>query len=152
MDVILKFSGPYEFLSNFYPCKIVCGVNQYPTVEHAYQSAKTLIPTEKAKILSAATPSKAKQLGQVCTLRRDWEAIKVRVMLSLLEEKFGPGNPQLSRSLELTYPAILIEGNHWHDNVWGVCFCDSCPGRGGNLLGELLMDIRCSVLSSEGDF
>lgn len=37
----------------------------------------------------------------------------------------------------LTGDAELIEGNNWGDTFWGVC-----NGRGENMLGKLLMEIR----------
>ena len=45
--------------------------------------------------------------------------------------------------LLLTGGAELIEGNHWHDNFWGICTCDKCwDKRQENQLGKLLMKIR----------
>ena len=36
----------------------------------------------------------------------------------------------------------LIEGNRWHDNVFGSCFCPKCGDKGQNMLGKLLMELR----------
>jgi len=41
-DAILGFSGDYRWLSNFYPVDIEFESEHYPSVEHAYQAAKTL--------------------------------------------------------------------------------------------------------------
>lgn len=40
--MINHFSGKYRVLSNFYPSKIVYEGRVYPTVENAYQAAKTM--------------------------------------------------------------------------------------------------------------
>ena len=65
-DVIIRFKGPYEFLSNFYPCKVVLGLELYPTLEHAYQVAKTDSIAERTSILAAASPGEAKRLELGC--------------------------------------------------------------------------------------
>jgi len=42
-----------------------------------------------------------------------------------------------------TLDAELIEGNAWHDNFWGDCFCEKCRDiEGLNVLGNILMRIR----------
>lgn len=61
--------------------------------------------------------------------------MRVKVMRELLAHKFvWPVNAE---PLEATRGSILIEGNTWGDQFWGVC-----RGRGENMLGRLLMDIR----------
>jgi predicted NAD-dependent protein-ADP-ribosyltransferase YbiA (DUF1768 family) len=43
----------------------------------------------------------------------------------------------------------MIEGNWWHDNFWGDCYCNNKSGKhpeclkpGLNKLGLLLMNLR----------
>jgi predicted NAD-dependent protein-ADP-ribosyltransferase YbiA (DUF1768 family) len=43
----------------------------------------------------------------------------------------------LADRLLLTGDEELIEGNYWHDHIWGVC-----DGTGTNWLGKILMEIR----------
>lgn len=130
-----SFSGEYEWLSNFYPCQVEFDGEVYPTVEHAYQAAKTLNPIERKMIGGAKTPGQAKKLAKKCSRRDHWEVMKIPVMRGLLEQKFN----QLffRKKLTETGGAILIEGNYWGDVFWGVC-----KGEGTNHLGRLLMDIR----------
>ena len=138
-----KFDGEYAFLSNFYPSRILYDEyeNWYaPTVEHAFQAAKTLNIEEEIDILASATPGQAKRLGRRCQLRKDWEEAKDDVMYSLLRRKFSI--PELRDKLLATDDAILIEGTTWHDNYWGGCSCSKCNGRGKNRLGKLLMKVR----------
>lgn len=142
MDVILRFKGAYAFLSNFYRWPVVYGANVYPTLEHAFQAAKTDNPPEKARILAAVTPGEAKRLGRAVTLRADWEDMKVEIMGALVARKFSVANSELVETLKLTGDDYLVEGNAWHDSFWGVCFCDSCLGIGENMLGKLLMARR----------
>ena len=52
----------------------------YPTVEHAYQAAKTLDEDGRKAILEAPTPGKAKRMGRKVRMRPDWEDVKLSVM------------------------------------------------------------------------
>ena len=138
--MINKFEGQYEFLSNFFPSVIEYGGIQYPTVEHAFQAAKSLSEEEQAAISIAKTPGIAKRLGRKVVLRPDWEEVKIEVMRQCLAKKFE--HPDLCAKLLATGDEELIEGNHWHDNFWGSCSCEKCGGNGQNQLGKLLMKIR----------
>ena len=134
------FDGKYMFLSNFYNASCVFEGNFYPTVEHAFQAAKTLIPEEREEIRKADTPGKAKRMGRAVTLRPDWEEVKTDVMRQCLRSKFS--FLPLAIDLINTGDAELIEGNYWHDNTWGSCTCEKCGNKGENRLGKLLMEIR----------
>lgn len=133
---IVSFSGPYRFLSNFYPAQIYYDGVYYPTLEHAYQAAKTLNGVDRELIRGAATPGEAKTRGRRVTKRPHWDAIKLDVMERLLRGKFRPGS-KLARQLIQTGNAELVEGNTWGDVFWGVC-----RGEGENHLGRLLMKLR----------
>lgn len=132
---IKAFSGAFEFLSNFHPCRIEWEDVTYTSVEHAFQTAKTLDPIEKASIKECPTPGEARRAGRKLKLRPDWESIKVGVMCGLLRKKFA--DPALKQELLATGQAELIEGNWWGDRFWGIC-----DGKGRNMLGKLLMQIR----------
>ena len=118
--MISSFTGPYAFLSNFALCNIELDGEEYDSVEHAYQAAKTLDENERWIVRSAIWPRDAKRAGRRVTLRPDWEQIKVEVMWSLVWQKF----------------------NHWGDTTWGVC-----NGHGLNLLGNILMQVRAHLLT-----
>ena len=139
IDGIYGFDGDYRFLSNFYPSIVEYDGSYYPTVEHAYQAAKTLNPAQRREIQIAVSPAKAKMLGRHVHIRHDWDEIKVRVMEQLLRKKFN-GYHDLSRSLYETGDKYLEETNSWGDTFWGVC-----NGKGQNVLGNLLMKIRSDV-------
>lgn len=136
MNAINKFTGRYRFLSNFYPCPVKFDGDVYPSVEHAFQAAKTLNTDERTQIRHAISARDAKCLGRKASLRLDWEDVKVGIMLGLLRSKFD--NPALSKALIATRNFELIEGNTWGDRFWGV----DTLGCGQNMLGKLLMQIR----------
>ena len=139
--VILSFKGKYAFLSNFSPHPVRARGILYPTVEHAYQAYKTLDPAERLGIRSCDTPGQAKRAGRRVTLRPDWDNVKLSVMTALVKAKFRQ-HPELAGLLKQTGDALLVEGNYWHDNFWGVCGCKTCPGVGKNWLGCILIGVR----------
>lgn len=138
--VIGSFMGPYRFLSNFWPVEVYLEGVSYPSVENAYQAAKTtsLALREPFKTYSAA---EAKKHSHRLVVRADWEQIKLGVMQGLLEQKFLKGS-ELRAKLEETRGKLLVEGNWWHDNVYGSCHCLKCGDKGRNELGKMLMRIR----------
>jgi ribA/ribD-fused uncharacterized protein len=140
---IEDFSGGYDFLSNFYGCKFTYLGKEWNSSEHAYQAMKSKDPDEREKIRLAATPGKAKRLGRkVLHLDPMWDTIKGQIMYRILKQKFGQ-NPDLARKLLNTGDCWLIEGNSWHDNIWGNCTCSECEiDPGTNWLGEILMQLR----------
>ena len=130
-----SFTKQYRFLSNFFTSPIQFDGRTYPSVEHAYQAAKTDDEEEIEKVRTASTPGKAKFFGSTVTLRGDWEDVKEDIMKILIRRKFE--NPVLRKKLLETGNAELIEGNNWGDTFWGVC-----NGKGYNRLGMILMDVR----------
>lgn len=147
------FREEHAFLSNFAPAPVVLNNQRFPTVEHAFQAAKTLSAEERLRIYRAPTPGMAKKLGRSVTLRPHWEKMRIGVMRALLVQKFA--HAPLSDQLLETYPYELEEGNTWSDCFWGV---DTRTGKGSNHLGKLLMEIRYNLYiqhapleSAEGD-
>ena len=138
--MINKFVGKYAFLSNYHLCEVVYEGIAYPSVEHAFQAAKTLDMTQRYEIANMKTPGAAKRAGRTLNLRSDWEEVKTQVMEDCLREKFR--DPELLASLLGTGDHFLIEGTTWHDQCWGICTCEKCGGNGENRLGKLLMKIR----------
>ena len=138
-EPIPSFYGEFAFLSNFYPSPLTVDGIAFPTVEHAFQAAKTNDPETKRQIAAKDTPGKAKRAGGKRGIVRDfdpnWETRKVDVMLSLVQQKFQ--DPQLREMLLQTGDRPLIEGNVWNDTFWGVC-----RGKGANNLGKILEQIR----------
>lgn len=142
--MIDKFDGEYFFLSNYYPCTVIYEGIAYPSVEHAFQAAKTMDKDVRLEISRLKTPNAAKRAGRSLTLRKDWEKVKFKVMEDCLREKFK--NTELLLKLLATDGHFLIEGTTWHDQCWGICTCEKCGGNGENNLGRLLMKIRDEYL------
>ena len=139
MDKIDGFEGRYAFLSNFYPSPVeyvsLDGQKRIaPSVEHAFQASKATELKHELAILNSPTMAGAKRRGRQIK-------VKVQVMYEFVLKKFS--EPELKEKLLATGNAVLIEGNHWHDNYWGDCHCKRCKSTPGkNKLGGLLMLAR----------
>lgn len=145
MIVINRFSGDHAFLSNFYPCSVRLYGLHWPTVEHAFQAAKTTESSKREFIRRAPSPRDAKKLGRQLGLRPDWEDIKLAVMRTLVRNKFE--SPELRKMLLDTEDTPLEESNSWGDQFWGT---DAATGEGANHLGRILMETRFEIQITEG--
>jgi ribA/ribD-fused uncharacterized protein len=134
IDAITEFKGVFSFLSNFAPVYVELDGWRFPTVENAYQAAKSLNARERINF-RYYTPGLAKRMGRTVTLRPDWEQVKIDVMRDLLRQKFS--KDPWRTMLENTGDSMLVEGNTWGDTFWG-----ECKGQGLNMLGRLLMQVR----------
>ena len=147
--MIESFSGRYNFLSNFYPAKIEHQGITYPTLEHYYVSMKvkndqqidgkyiTMIDCREL-IAKMPNPARVKQFGKIIKVRRDWDDVKLDVMLWGVREKFK--HTDLKDLLLSTGDQELVEGNTWNDTYWGIC-----RGEGQNNLGKILMKVRMEL-------
>ena len=136
--VIDRFVGKYGFLSNFYPCKVRYLGQDYTSVEHAFQAAKTTNSSDRETIRKCITAKEAKRLGRHIKLREDWESVKLAHMEMFVQEKFK--NTKLRDWLLETGDDELVEGNFWGDTFWG-----RCDGVGENHLGRIIMNVRDKI-------
>lgn len=141
-----------EYMSNFYPSPVVLDNWQFPTVENAFQAAKTTDLVVRLDFRDVG-PGKAKRMGRKLLLRPGWEKVKDQVMLDLLRQKFA--DDPLKTTLLDTEDQHLIEFTTWHDTYWGVCL-GGCrkgwpptkfvkpheKGIGQNKLGLMLEQVR----------
>ena len=131
-----KSIPPYGYLNNFCKAKMTVFGKIWETVEHAYQSQKTLIPGEVLKIWAAKTPREARNIGQLVQMRPDWDDIKDSVMLQCIRAKFTQ-HLDLKEQLLSTDNEDLVEDSKI-DSYWG---CGK-TGSGKNMLGKILMEVR----------
>jgi ribA/ribD-fused uncharacterized protein len=141
---VLGFTHDHFFLSNFFPCKIEFEGAVYPTTENAFQAAK--FPAGMRASFQGCTAREAKKLGRSSmppeTLK-EWDAgRKVWVMLEVNMHKYLTHKDLRDRLLG-TGNARLVEINNWGDIYWGIC-----NGKGLNMLGRILMEIRTYIRAS----
>lgn len=159
---------PYKFLSNmaFCPGYIDAMGRSYPTVEHAYQAAKSVSEVWHNQVAAIDDPYVVKKMAKRdlglgghlrSTVRPNWQEMSLKVMSGLLLQKFSiERNPMMAQRLLATGDRHIEEGNYWHDNFWGHCDCNPCAEklglgvRGHNHLGKLLMKIRTKLGNQVG--
>src|SRR4029453_11163041 len=144
IPVINSFTGDNHFLSNFYVRPIQYMGMEFKSGEHLFNALKTIDITEALWVINAPTPGIAKQRGRKVTLKPNWDdKVRYEAMRSTLGAKFL-NDFEMSQKLLDTGDDYLIEGNTWHDNVWGTCICgrSSCATGSQNKLGEFLMELR----------
>ncbi len=144
-EKIFYFMGEHRFLSNFYLVWVWFDGKLYPSLEHAFQAAKTLdeVRREKIRLMKKAGEAKAEGLliRKDGTLREGWDAgLQLETMELLLKQKFSDEHPELRDLLLGTGEALLVEGNTWEDTFFGVY-----NGVGENHLGKLLMKRRNEI-------
>lgn len=137
--MIGPFTKQYKFLSNFSSSPIRYQGITYPTVEHAFQAAKSPDESIRINISYLDTPAEAKKAGRYLKMSpdaiREWNKKRISIMEEILRIKFQ--DPDLKDKLMATGSEELVEINTWYDKFWGVC-----NNQGENNLGKLLMKIR----------
>lgn len=152
IPMIMSFTGPTRWLSNFHRCPITHHGLVFPAVENAYMAWKTTCPTTRQH-LTALSPSEAKKLSQteafIATHRPDYtDTTRVRAMLNLSRQKYDAAhNPELAQQLLATGQATLVEGNTWGDEFFGS---NLHTGAGQNYLGRILMTVRQELQQTQG--
>lgn len=139
------FKGKNWYLDNFFPCEVEFEGLYFPSVEHAFQGAKTLDMNKRINFCAYPDAATAKSEGRKLKLREDWESVKIDIMRQLVYDKFrrgmsyGDGTERINilQMLLDTGDAYLEEGNCHGDRFWGTV-----NGEGQNWLGRILMGVR----------
>lgn len=145
--MIKEFQGEYRWLSNFEWVNIKLDGIIYPSVEHAYQSAKSDLGIWKKRCASQYyKPGFIKQLSRSIKVVPNWSIIKDDIMVECVTQKF---NKEPFRTKLINTDTLYIqEGNLHKDTYWGV---NLRTGKGQNKLGKLIMSIRDS-LKNDGTY
>lgn len=146
--VIRFYSVADEFgaFSNFAPFPIRLDGKTWPTSEHYFQAQKFLDEEHIEAIRRAKSPMIAARLGRSrqCPLRRDWESVKLDVMRKAVYAKFTQHDAL--RELLLSTGESRIVEHTAKDAYWG----DGGDGRGQNMLGRILMEVRTQLGTAQG--
>lgn len=150
LEIIDNFREEYLFLSNFYIQEIsfTCYDNilkepvEFYNVEKFFQWSKAIDVVGRTKIANSTKPRDAKKFGRKCKMHPEWNNISPNIMAYGEILKYSVDD-NLAVKLLNTDKAYLVEGNTWHDNLWGDCRCNKCKNiTGQNLLGLALMKTR----------
>lgn len=133
-----KDTAVFGCFSNFSAHPVQVDGVVWPTTEHFFQGMKPPQGHEEVReeVRSCKTPGKAKHLGRRVPLRDDWDTYRLEVMLTALRAKFSQ-HPSIGETLLLTGDRELVEDNK-SDAFWGC----GANGKGKNMLGKLLMQVR----------
>lgn len=142
---------PYGVFSNLFRRPIVYEGREYPTAEHAYQAGKARKEAVREWILSAPSPSLVAMAAHglfTWDIVPNWTQIKFDRMRSVLRSKFSQ-HEDLRALLLQTGDARLVEVGRTSNSVnqtWG-----EVSGKGLNMLGVLLMEIRAELRNASLD-
>ena len=131
-----KIKDPHGYMGNFWKARFFVYGRWWDNVEAAFQAQKTPVEAEVLAIQNASKPMEARNLGQKCVLRENWDEIKRSVMKECCMAKFLQ-HADLRKQLIETGNEDLIEDSKI-DWWWG-CGAD---GKGRNELGKILMEVR----------
>jgi hypothetical protein len=140
-------TGEYGCFSNFSRHPVFLKKKRWPTSEHYFQAQKFAGRPDEEEVRLANKPSQAARMGRdrKRPLRRDWEAVKERVMMDALRAKFTQ-HEELKAVLLGTGDAVLVEHTA-NDSYWG----DGGDGSGKNRLGQLLMQLREELRANDAE-
>lgn len=142
-------------MSQWYDAGFSIDGTHYPTAEHWMMAEKARLFGDhetRARILAAATPSEAKDLGRAARGFDDaaWTQARYDIVLRGNLAKFDQ-NAELGRFLRETGERVLVEASPV-DRIWGIGLAQDDPRaadptrwRGLNLLGFVLVEVRSSL-------
>ncbi|MGD0044065.1 MAG: NADAR family protein [Isosphaeraceae bacterium] len=128
----------YGCFSNVSPHPIVLKAKTWPTSEHYFQAQKFAGTPNEEEVRQATSPMIAARMGRSRKrpLRKDWEAVKDRIMHEAVLAKFTQ-HAELRATLLSSGNATIVEHTE-KDRYWG----DGDDGSGRNRLGQILMQVR----------
>lgn len=148
-----------HLLSQWWPCRFTVGGVGYASAEHWMMAEKARLFEDAAsleRILAAATPAEAKNLGRVVENFDEavWNAARFEAVVIGNVAKFGQ-DPVRRAYLLGTANRVLVEASP-RDRIWGIGLAatndrasDPRLWRGSNLLGFALMETRDRLMRSD---
>lgn len=142
---------PYYEFTNFFVPKVPIQLDgkQWKTTEHYFQAQKFIGTPYVEFIRKLDRPREAFEMSRKPSvarwMRKDWENVKCKIMYKALLAKFI-SNPSLRVKLASTGDRHLVEHSP-NDGFWGDGYY-AYGGRGKNMLGILLMDVRTHIKST----
>jgi ribA/ribD-fused uncharacterized protein len=140
---------PFGAFSNLFLRAVEFDGEIYPTAEHAYQAGKAAKKAVRQWVLSAPNPALVAMAAHGLyswDVVPNWATIKFDRMRRVLLAKYQQ-HEDLRRLLLSTGDARLVESaktNNAVNRLWG-----EVNGKGQNMLGKLLMEIRAELRQLE---
>jgi ribA/ribD-fused uncharacterized protein len=127
-----------DFLRNDHSVKIIVAGMEYPSVEHAFQAAKTDDVDVKKQIANSSA-REAKSIGRTVVIPLSWDERRLAVMEALIRQKFFSDDTLRDKLVETGEE--VLEMVRRGDGFWGV----DQDGVGENNLGKILMKVRAEA-------
>jgi hypothetical protein len=145
MTNVVKTSECDWMRNDYYTASaVVIGGISFPTIEHAYQAAKTTNTDKKREISLCWFTKEARQLGRKIELDiDDWEMKRCDVMETLILKKFLSNDDLKDRLIKTNDDEIIADYN---DSYWGI----GSDNNGDNILGKILEHVRSQLQIMEG--
>jgi len=140
---------PYGVFSNLFRRPILFEDRVFPTAEHAYQAGKARKEAVKEWILNAPSPALVAMAAHglyTWDIVPDWSKIKFERMRKVLHAKFTQ-HDDLKQLLLSTGDARLVEAGRVENVV--NCTWGEVNGKGKNMLGVMLMELRDELRKSD---
>jgi len=143
MNDYIFYKGKPHVFSNFHPAEIELDGKVWPTSEHYFQAMKFRGIDENyvEEIRLVDSPSKCYALAWSKPARADWDSVRDGFMKRALLSKFSQ-HSEFEKELLKTGDKNIIQRCS-RDKYWG----DGYPGKGENMLGKLLMEVRSELIT-----
>ncbi len=143
--VYVSRQDPNHILASYSKHAIELDGAEWPSAEHYYQAMKFEDEAIREQVRLAPDPFEAVKIAKKHkrNIRKDWKKIKVTIMTRGLYIKCRTYNT-VSTALQKTKDRRIVERSQY-DYFWG-CGRD---GRGDNVYGKVLMDIRNKLAELE---
>lgn len=146
--VFHKTGEKWGALSNMAPrFPLVVAGEEWLSSEALYQACRfPHLPDVQRLIREQNSPmlSKMKSKPYRSESRRDWEAVRVKIMRWVLRVKLAQNFDRFSNILDETGEFDIVEQSH-RDRYWGAVPGEDGILRGENVLGRLLMELRIEL-------
>lgn len=149
-NVIVNFTGDHAFMSN----SLVLSPNRrvayegilYPSVDHAYQAAKTLDTHQREFIASVSAPNVARILANHLVRRPDWLDVRLGIMRELIYVKFAANANEFMPKLLATGHQFIAYNDPKKDPFWGAVYNESTgEWSGHNYIGKAIIALRTHI-------
>ena len=138
---------PYYEFTNFYPALIRLDEKEWPRTEHYFQAQK--FPDNPSLQDQIRQQKSAREVFSLArkykpTRRKDWNKIKVQVIIKIKKAKMVQ-HPEIKKMLLQTAQRTIVENAGKNDAWWGA----GADGTGKNMLGRVLMYVRSALQDKE---
>lgn len=127
---------PYDCFSNFSFHGFELEGYFWKTNEHYFQAQKYVGTSYFHKVRNLQTPKEAAYLGRKYKLPDNWQEVRYEIMKKGVIKKFET-HPDILQILLATGEEEIVENNP-KDEIWAC----GAEGKGQNLFGKVLMDVR----------